>query len=314
MTKPSIVFAGTPAFAAEHLQALIEAGHSIQAVYTQPDRPAGRKKKLTPSPVKELAAAHGIPVFQPLNFKHNDDIQQLAALAPDLLVVVAYGLILPQAVLDIPRLGAINVHASLLPRWRGAAPIERALEAGDTHTGVGIMMMEAGLDTGPILAEAQLAIGPDTTGDALRTALSQLGCKHLLTCISAIAEGSANATAQTETGVTYAHKLRRDETAIHWSAPALTIHNKVRAFNASNVTMFTAADTRVKLWRTTVSSIVSEAAVGTIISHADKRIHVQCGQGAIALCDLQLPGKRVLGAADILNGNGALFAVGSVLR
>ena len=311
--KPAIVFAGTPVFAAQHLQALINAGHNIVGVYTQPDRPAGRKKKLALSAVKTVAIENNLPVFQPENFKQAEDIEQLASLGPDILVVVAYGLILPQAVLDIPRLAPINVHASLLPRWRGAAPIERAIEAGDTESGLGIMVMEAGLDTGPVLAEARVDIDGGMTGDELRAALSDLGCKHLLTCINALVKARAVATPQSTQGVCYAHKLQRHETAIDWSQSAVLIHNKVRAFHSSNVTTFNVQETRVKLWRSHLSELTADAIAGTIISHDDKCIHVQCGSGVLALNQLQLPGKKALRTADILNGNAALFALGTVL-
>ena len=312
VSKPKVVFAGTPPFAAQHLQALINAKLDIVGVYTQPDRP-GKRGKVTPSAVKQLAVAHELPVYQPLNFKHDDDVAQLQALAPDILIVVAYGLILPQSVLDIPKLAPINVHASLLPRWRGAAPIERAIEAGDTETGVGIMVMEAGLDTGPILSEAQIPIGVNTTGDELREQLATLGCEQLLECITALSSGNAKATAQAKTGVSYAHKLARSETALDWHADATVLHNKVRAFNASNVATFNIDETRIKLWRTTVIDQNTAFAPGTIISHEHKHIQVQCGSGVLSLMELQLPGKKALSSADILNGKAALFAIGTVL-
>lgn len=312
-SKATIVFAGTPNFAAQHLQALIDAGHNIAGVYTQPDRPAGRKKRLAPSAVKTVALNNNLPVYQPLNFKNKDDIDQLKALKPDILVVVAYGLILPQAVLDIPRLAPINVHASLLPRWRGAAPIERAIEAGDTQSGLGIMVMEAGLDTGPVLAEAHVNISENMTGDQLRHQLLSLGCEQLLACISQLVDGVAKAIPQATTGVCYAHKLQRDETAIDWSQSADALHNKVRAFNSSNVATFTVNETRVKLWLSHISPLQSQTTAGTIVSLDDKFIHVQCGNGVLALSQLQLPGKKALASADILNGKASLFAIGAVL-
>lgn len=313
MSQPRIVFAGTPAFAADHLSALIDAGHDVVGVYTQPDRPAKRGKKLTASPVKTLAQSHDVPVYQPLNFKEQADIDELAALKPDILVVVAYGLILPQAVLDIPTIAPINVHGSLLPRWRGAAPIERAIEAGDTETGIGIMVMEAGLDTGPVIKETRCAIPQDMTGDTLRETLSTLGCDTLLATIPELASQGISATAQPEDGVTYAHKLRRDETAIDWSLPATAICNKVRAFNSTNVTTFTVAEKRIKLWLCQPSTMNSNEAPGTIIHTDKKTLVVACGEGSVELQQLQMPGGKALACRDILNGHAATFAKGTVL-
>lgn len=311
--KPRIVFAGTPAFAASHLQALISANHNIVGIYTQPDRPGKRGKKLVASPVKTVAQEYALDVYQPVNFKDADDVACLAALKPDLLIVVAYGLILPQTVLDIPTIEAINVHGSLLPRWRGAAPIERAIEAGDKKTGVGIMKMEASLDTGPVFAEAKLDISPEMTGDELREALVAIACPLLLSTIDALINKHAKATVQAEQGINYAHKLNRKETAIDWSNDSGTIVNKVRAFNSSNVTTFNVGDKRIKLWRCTHSDKNSNAAPGTIISHDNKMIHIQCGTGAIAMQQLQMPGGKALNSRDILNGHAASLSEGTLL-
>ena len=221
MTEPlRIVFAGTPEFAAEHLKALLDSPYEVIAVYTQPDRPAGRGQKLMPSPVKQLALQHDIPVFQPPTLRAAEAQAELAALEPDLMVVVAYGLILPQVVLDIPRRGCINSHASLLPRWRGAAPIQRAVQAGDAESGVTVMRMEAGLDTGPMLLKSTTAITADDTGGTLHDRLAELGPVAVLKAIAGLADGSLVGKAQDDSQATYAHKLNKDEARIDWSRPA----------------------------------------------------------------------------------------------
>ena len=226
-----IVFAGTPDFAAAHLQALLQAGLNIVAVYSQPDRPAGRGHKLTPSAVKQLAVQHELPVYQPQTLRAPEAQAELAALQPDLLVVVAYGLILPQAVLDIPRLGCINSHASLLPRWRGAAPIQRAIEAGDAETGVTVMQMEAGLDTGPMLLKTQTPILPEDTGGSLHDRLAELGPPAVLQAIAGLAAGTLQGEVQDDSLATYAHKLGKADARIDWSRPASELALMIRAFN-----------------------------------------------------------------------------------
>jgi len=226
-----IVFAGTPEFAVADLQVLLDSGHEVVAVYTQPDRPAGRGRKLKASPVKELAQAAGIPVEQPASLKPVDEQQRLAEYRPDLMVVVAYGLLLPPAVLDIPTRGCVNVHASLLPRWRGAAPIQRSILAGDTETGVTLMQMEAGLDTGPMIASVRCPIGEQDNAQMLHDRLSQLGAQLLAEQLDAILAGNLNPQVQDEALVTYAEKLSKDEAAIDWTRPARRILRQVNAFN-----------------------------------------------------------------------------------
>ena len=226
-----LVFAGTPEFAAVHLQALIDAGYPIAAVYTQPDRPAGRVQKLAMSPVKQLALSHGIPVQQPPTLRDPAAQATLAALEPDLLVVVAYGLILPQAVLDIPRLGCINSHASLLPRWRGAAPIQRALEAGDAESGVTVMRMEAGLDTGPMLSKVSTPLTADDTGGSLHDRLASLGAAAVVQALPGLADGSLAGEVQDDDLATYAHKLNKDEARLDWGRPAVELERRIRAFD-----------------------------------------------------------------------------------
>ncbi|MGG4616385.1 methionyl-tRNA formyltransferase, partial [Pseudomonas aeruginosa] len=225
-----IVFAGTPEFAAEHLKALLDTPHRIVAVYTQPDRPAGRGQKLMPSAVKSLALEHGLPVMQPQSLRNAEAQAELAALRADLMVVVAYGLILPQAVLDIPRLGCINSHASLLPRWRGAAPIQRAMEAGDAESGVTVMQMEAGLDTGPMLLKVSTPISAADTGGSLHDRLAALGPKAVVEAIAGLAAGTLHGEIQDDALATYAHKLNKDEARLDWSRPAVELERQVRAF------------------------------------------------------------------------------------
>lgn len=226
-----IVFAGTPEFAAAHLKALLDTPHQIVAVYTQPDRPAGRGQKLMPSPVKQLAAENAIPVLQPPSLKDAAAQAELAALEPDLLVVVAYGLILPQAVLDIPRFGCINSHASLLPRWRGAAPIQRAVQAGDAESGVTVMQMEAGLDTGPMLLKVRTPITAEDTGGSLHDRLAELGPPAVIETIAGLASGTLMGEVQDDALANYAHKLNKDEARIDWSRPAIELERLIRAFN-----------------------------------------------------------------------------------
>jgi len=226
-----IVFAGTPEFAAAPLKALLDTPHQIVAVYTQPDRPAGRGQKLMPSPVKQLAVENAIPVLQPPSLKDAAAQAELAALEPDLLVVVAYGLILPQAVLDIPRFGCINSHASLLPRWRGAAPIQRAVQAGDAESGVTVMQMEAGLDTGPMLLKVRTPITADDTGGSLHDRLAELGPPAVIEAIAGLASGTLMGEVQDDALANYAHKLNKDEARIDWSRPAIELERPIRAFN-----------------------------------------------------------------------------------
>jgi methionyl-tRNA formyltransferase len=308
-----IVFAGTPEFAAHPLQALVDSEFDVAAVYCQPDRPKGRGKQLLPPPTKALALQHGIAVYQPLNFKQQEDRDQLAALQPDVMVVVAYGLLLPQVVLDIPRLGCINVHASLLPRWRGAAPIERAIEAGDTETGVTIMQMDAGLDTGPMLTIAKTPIHAEDTGDSLRSRLAAIGTAALLDDLRRIAHEQSHSLPQPAEGVTYAQKLKKEEALIDWQQDAEQIQRRIRAFNSANV-MFSdigdkhGGDMRVKIYAASVTA--QQGTAGDILAADKKGIIVACGRDALNITQLQLPGGKVLDAASVLNGYAARFAKG----
>ena len=306
-----IVFAGTPEFAAEHLKALLDSPHDVVAVYTQPDRPAGRGQKLMPSPVKQLALAHDIPVFQPPSLRDAQAQTELQALAPDLMVVVAYGLILPQAVLDIPRLGCINSHASLLPRWRGAAPIQRAVQAGDAESGVTVMRMEAGLDTGPMLLKVSTPIGSDDTGGSLHDRLANLGPAAVLQAIAGLAEGSLPGEVQDDHLATYAHKLDKDEARIDWRLPAAELERLVRAFNPWPVCHSTLDAETVKVLAAELST--GSGTPGEILAATKDGLVVACGEQALRLTRLQLPGGKPLSFADLLNSRRDKFASGKVL-
>ncbi|NWA04045.1 methionyl-tRNA formyltransferase [Pseudomonas gingeri] len=317
MTQPlRIVFAGTPEFAAEHLKALLDSPYEIVAVYTQPDRPAGRGQKLMPSPVKQLALEHGISVLQPPTLRNADAQAELAALHPDLMVVVAYGLILPQVVLDIPRLGCINSHASLLPRWRGAAPIQRAVEAGDSESGVTVMRMEAGLDTGPMLLKAVTAISAEDTGGSLHDRLAELGPPAVLQAIAGLAAGALFAGAldgevQDDSLATYAHKLNKDEARIDWNRPAVELERLVRAFNPWPICHSSLNGEAVKVLAASVAE--GQGQPGEILAASKDGLIVATGDGALCLTRLQLPGGKALNFSDLFNSRREKFALGTVL-
>ncbi|CAI8156847.1 MAG: Methionyl-tRNA formyltransferase [Pseudidiomarina mangrovi] len=310
-----VIFAGTPDFAARHLQALIDsADFDIVAVYTQPDRPAGRGQKLQPSAVKQLAQQHGLAIEQPPSLKTASAQQQLAQYQADVMVVVAYGLMLPQAVLDMPRYGCINVHGSLLPRWRGAAPIQRALWAGDSDTGVAIMAMELGLDSGPVLATARLAISPEDTSASLYDKLAELGPQALLDCLHQLPSKLKQAQPQDPSTVTYAHKLSKEEAQLDWQQPAPVLERWVRAFNPWPICWFIANNGEVvKVWRSSAETSTSSASPGTILSADKHGIVIQTSAGALRLLELQPAGKKPLSAADFLNGRSDWLGVGSCL-
>ncbi|MBZ4038238.1 methionyl-tRNA formyltransferase [Novilysobacter selenitireducens] len=296
-----IVFAGTPDFAVPCLRAAA-ARNEVVAVYTQPDRPAGRGRGLTPSPVKREAIARGIPVLQPENFKAQVSRDALAALQPDVMVVVAYGLILPQSVLDIPAYGCWNVHASLLPRWRGAAPIQRAIQAGDTETGVCLMQMERGLDTGPVLLSQSLPIGEGDTGGQLHDRLSELGAQVLSDGLGLLRAGIVPvARAQPAEGVTYAHKLDKTEARLDWTQPAQALARTVRAFNPWPMAEAQLAGERVRIHGAVPLALEHRAAPGTVLLAGREGIDVACGEGALRIRVLQREGGRAITAADYLN-------------
>ncbi|MDH4558885.1 methionyl-tRNA formyltransferase [Pseudomonas sp. BN417] len=312
MTQPlRLVFAGTPEFAAEHLKALLDSPHQIVAVYTQPDRPAGRGQKLMPSPVKQLAVEHGIPVLQPPTLRDLAAQAELKALGADLMVVVAYGLILPQVVLDTPRLGCINSHASLLPRWRGAAPIQRAVQAGDAESGVTVMQMEAGLDTGPMLLKVTTPIAASDTGGSLHDRLAQLGPQAVLQAIEGLAAGTLKGEVQDDALANYAHKLNKDEARIDWSRPAVELERLVRAFNPWPICHSSLDGEPLKVLAATLGE--GQGVPGQILAASKDGLTVACGEGALLLTRLQLPGGKPLNFADLYNSRREQFAVGKVL-
>jgi methionyl-tRNA formyltransferase len=308
--RPRLVFAGTPDFAVPGLRACIEAG-DVVAVYTQPDRPAGRGRKLTPSPVKQAALAAGIPVEQPESLKSSAARQRLRAHAPDLLVVIAYGLILPRSVLAIPRLGCWNVHASLLPRWRGAAPIQRAILAGDAEPGVCVMQMEAGLYTGPVLLSASTPIGADATGGTLHDRLADLGARVLADGLRRLSAGeNLHPIPQSEAGITYAHKLDKAEAKLDFSRPASELERKVRAFDPWPVAEADVAGERVRVWRAesrdSGPGTRDAQPPGAIVAAGKHGIDIACGEGVLRILKLQRAGGRVIDAADYLNARAGL--------
>ncbi|RQW61287.1 methionyl-tRNA formyltransferase [Vibrio viridaestus] len=308
-----IVFAGTPDFAARHLAALLSSEHEVIAVYTQPDRPAGRGKKLTASPVKNIALEHNLPVFQPENFKSDEAKQALKDLNADIMVVVAYGLLLPKAVLDTPKLGCINVHGSILPRWRGAAPIQRSIWAGDKETGVTIMQMDVGLDTGDMLSIAKTPIMADDTSDSMYQKLAELGPQALIRCLDDIASGNISPVKQDDAHANYAQKLSKQEAQIDWNSDAAFIERCVRAFNPWPMSYFQVEDNNVKVWKAHIAPEDTDKQPGTVLRAEKSGIAVATGQGVLVLETLQIPGKKALSVQDILNARADWFSVGKVL-
>ena len=297
-----LAFAGTPGFSVAALDSLVAAGHEIAAVYTQPDRPAGRGRKLAPSPVKQAALAAGIAVEQPESLKGAEAQATLAAWRPDLMVVVAYGLILPRKVLAIPRLGCWNVHASLLPRWRGAAPIQRAILAGDAETGVDLMQMEAGLDTGPVLLEKRTPITRDDTGGTLHDRLAALGAAALAEGLRRVLAGETlAATPQAADGVVYAHKLDKAESALDFTRPAIALERQVHAFDPWPGSDAELAGERVRIWAARAIEQSHAATTGAVIGAHRDGIVVACGEGALCITALQRAGGRRISATDYLN-------------
>lgn len=293
-----LIFAGTPEFAAQALTAIIAAGHEVALVLTQPDRPAGRGMTLQPSAVKKVALEHGIEVFQPLTLKDADAQAKIAALGAEVMVVAAYGLILPQSMLDLPRFGCLNIHASLLPRWRGAAPIQRALLAGDQETGVCIMQMEAGLDTGPVLLREAFDIAADDTTSSLHDRLAALGARLI---VDALARLPLPAEVQSSEGVTYAHKIEKHEAVIDWSKTAAELDRHIRAFNPFPGAQAMFAGQTVKLWA--AQSVDRDGEKGCILAVDRKNIVIACGQGALAVSELQKAGGKRLPVQHFLAGH-----------
>ncbi|MEX9254913.1 methionyl-tRNA formyltransferase [Pseudenterobacter timonensis] len=311
--KLRIIFAGTPDFAARHLDALLTSGHQIVGVFTQPDRPAGRGKKLMPSPVKVLAEQHSLPVFQPASLRPEENQKLVAELQADVMVVVAYGLILPKAVLDMPRLGCINVHGSLLPRWRGAAPIQRALWAGDSETGVTIMQMDVGLDTGDMLYKLSCPITEDDTSATLYDKLAELGPQGLIETLQQLADSSIRAEVQDETHVTYAEKLSKEEARMDWSLSAAQLERCIRAFNPWPMSWMMIEDQPVKIWKASVIHGQPQAEPGTILAASKQGIEVATAEGILNLEILQPAGKKAMSAQDLLNSRRDWFTPGNRL-
>lgn len=298
----TLAFAGTPDFAACALKAVITAGYPVSLVLTQPDRPAGRGMKLAASAVKQTALAHELPLWQPLSLRDAATVEDLlASPPPDVLVVAAYGLILPQIVLDWPRLGCINIHASLLPRWRGAAPIQRAIEAGDSETGISLMQMDAGLDTGAVLARGALPIAADDTAASLHDKLADLGAQMLLELLGRLRAGeSLPASPQAATGVTYANKISKAEARLDWSEPATGLERKMRAFTPFPGVSAVMRETVIKCWRGHAAA--AGGVPGEVLAVSAAGIQVACGEGSLVLTELQKPGARRLAVADFIAG------------
>lgn len=313
-TPLRIIFAGTPEFAAEHLSHLISEKFDIVACYTQPDRPAGRGKKLQPSAVKQVALAHDIPVYQPVSLKDEDAQRELGSLNADLMIVVAYGLILPKVVLDIPRLGCINVHGSILPKWRGAAPIQRAVLAGDKETGVTIMQMDVGLDTGDMLFIEKCDISDSDTSGSVYEKLQQLGPKALVSAVYKIESGDIAPTQQNNEDATYAHKLTKEEAVIDWNESAEQIERNIRGYQPWPMATVQLSGNTVKVWQAEVLDDLSDEPAGTILSADKNGIKVATGKGIVNLLQLQPPGKKAMTATDFVNGRGEWVTPGIVLK
>ena len=309
----NIIFAGTPDFAATHLKALIDSNHNVIAVFSQPDRPAGRGNKLTASPVKQLAIENNLPVYQPTTLKTEENQRIIANLNADIMIVVAYGLILPQAVLDMPKLGCLNVHGSLLPRWRGAAPIQRACWAGDSETGITIMQMDAGLDTGDMLYKLACPIESSDTSATLYEKLAKLGPQALLETLTLITQGKIKPEKQQQSQATYAEKLSKQEAKLDWNLSAKQLERCVRAFNPWPVSYFEVNGEPVKVWQAQVITVEHNQPIGTILQADKKGICIATSDGALNMTVLQPAGKKPMSAQDLLNSRKAWFEVGKIL-
>lgn len=314
-TSPSsrlrLIFAGTPDFAAEALSALMQSQHDIVAVYTQPDRPAGRGRKLTPSPVKQLAEQHQLPVFQPDSLKSPEAVEQLRELDADVMVVAAYGLLLPSEVLRLPRFGCLNIHASLLPRWRGAAPIQRAILAGDSETGITIMQMDQGLDTGAMLLKLPCAIRQEDTAASLHDRLATLGAEAIITALNELP--TLTATPQDDSVATYARKLSKQEAVIDWQSPAEELDRQIRAFNPWPVAQTSIHGQILRIWQAQPVAEKAAASPGTVIRANNQGIDIACGQGVLRLTRLQAAGSKPMDVAAFLNGRPDWLTPGALL-
>lgn len=299
MSQPlKIIFAGTPDFSVAPLQALLDSEHKVIAVYTQPDRPAGRGRKLTASPVKQLALEHDLPVFQPLSLKDGAAQAELAELQADIMVVVAYGLILPKAVLDMPKLGCLNIHASLLPRWRGAAPIQRAIQSGDAETGITIMQMDVGLDTGDMLYKVATPISSEDSAQTLHDRLMSMGAQAIIDTLADLQNLQQNAEVQDESLVTYAEKLSKAEAQIDWNKPASELQRAVQAYNPWPVAFCNFQNKPLRIWSSRVIEGDQSAEPGTVLAVEKDGVHVQTGDGILCLTQVQPAGKKAMAAYD----------------
>ncbi|MFE8070426.1 methionyl-tRNA formyltransferase [Marinobacteraceae bacterium S3BR75-40.1] len=308
-----IVFAGTPDFAAAALQALINSPHEVVAVYTQPDRPAGRGRKPRPSPCKALALEHDIPVEQPTSLRGEGALARLEDYRPDVMVVAAYGLILPQAVLDLPHWGCLNIHASLLPRWRGAAPIQRAIAAGDETSGITIMQMEAGLDTGPMLLKRETPLAPDETGGSLHDRLATLGADAILDALDGLKAGSLDYEPQDDWLACYAHKLSKAEGHLDWHRSAAELERLVRAFNPWPITFAQAGDSTLRIHQARLEPSNTEKRPGEVVARTPEGAWIQTSEGQLVLETIQLPGSRPQSIRDLINGGKPLLEPGQLL-
>ena len=298
-----IIFAGTPEFAIPTLQALLNSEHTVVAVYTQPDRPKGRGQKLTASPIKQLALQHQLTLFQPTTLRDEKIQHQLKNLNADIMVVVAYGLLLPKAVLTIPRLGCINVHASLLPRWRGAAPIQHAILAGDAETGITIMQMNQGLDTGNMLRQSRCIIAAAETSQSLHDKLAALGATSLLQTLKEITENKIQSISQNESLATYAAKITKEQAQLNWQLNAEQLERQVRAFNPWPIAFMIWQQQTVRVWQAQALAVDHQAAPGTLIAATPQGIDIATGKGMLRILKLQLPGSKPITAADFINAH-----------
>ncbi|MAZ24418.1 MAG: methionyl-tRNA formyltransferase [Porticoccaceae bacterium] len=314
-----IIFAGTPPFAAEHLKTLLEnIHHEVVCTYTQPDRPSGRGRKELSSPVKNVALENNLAVRQPISLNNSTEINFFKELAPEILIVVAYGLIIPKAILDIPRYGCINVHTSILPRWRGAAPIQRAIEAGDKKSGISIMQMDAGLDTGPILASSECDIDTNDSAGSLESKLMSLGPPLLLNVLTKIKLNDLDPTSQNNFEVSYAHKIKKNECQINWFDSAMTLERRIRAFNPTSVMFSNFKNERLKIWMAKAMDLTEcsskTAKPGEILSADNEGLLVQCNIGKLLITNLQMPGKIKMSFSEILKSRKSFFTVGCVFE
>ncbi|KTD62956.1 methionyl-tRNA formyltransferase [Legionella santicrucis] len=310
MNQLNIVFAGTPAFGIPCLEALLHSNHHLQAIYTQPDRPAGRGRKLQASAVKEWASSHQIPVYQPINFKNPEAVAELMALKPDIMVVIAYGLILPKAVLETPRLGCINVHASLLPRWRGASPIQSAILHGDQETGVTIMQMDVGLDTGAMLHKVICPITSTETANSLHDKLAQIAAQPLLDTLNELANHTAKSEIQNNELATYASKINKEDACISWQQTAIEIDCKIRAFNPWPIAYTFFGEEILRIHQAKVIATAFSQAPGTVVNIDKKGLLIATGDQGLLVEKIQLPGAKVISIADWLNSSKSQVHVG----